>query len=142
MGTESLIARKKRLLFYAIVMHAQSVQKSSIGKDKIFQKGVILMNYRNLCVSSHRLECCCGQRVPWRPMHCNLLGSFSYSTGKRFQQKSNKNADGTHAEDEYSPCRTVLGDLDAGVQARMQVVNQVFKRRIEQFSCQHQATVE
>ena len=80
--------------------------------------------------------------VPWRPMHCNLLGSYRYSTGKRFHQKSNKNAGGTHAEYEHSPCGTILGDLDAGVQARMQVVNQVFKRRIEQFSCQHQATVE
>jgi hypothetical protein len=80
--------------------------------------------------------------APWRPTHCNLLGSYSYSTGKRFQQKSNKNAGGTDTENEHGSCGTVLGDLDAGVQARMQVINQVFKRRIEQFSCQHQATVE
>ena len=80
--------------------------------------------------------------VPWRLLHCNLLGSYGYSTEKRFQQKSNKNAGGTDTENEHGPCGTILGDLDAGVQARMQVVNQVFKCRIEQFSCQHQATVE
>ena len=80
--------------------------------------------------------------LPWRPLHCNLLGSYSYSTGKSFQQKSNKNAGGTETENEHSSSGAILGDLDAGVQARMQVINQVFKRRIEQFSCQHQATVE
>ena len=80
--------------------------------------------------------------VPRRPMHCNLLGSYGYSTEKRFQQKSNKNAGGTDTENEHGSCGAILGDLDAGVQARMQVINQMFKRRIEQFSCQHQATVE
>lgn len=82
------------------------------------------------------------REVPWRPMHCNLLGSDSYSTGKRFQQKSNKNAGGTHAEDEHSPCGTVLGDLDAGVQARMQVVNQMFESGVEELRSEDQATVE
>ena len=76
------------------------------------------------------------------PLYCNLLGSYSDSTGKHFQQKSNKNAGGTDTENEHGSCGAILGDLDARVQARMQVINLVFKRRVEQFSCQHQATVE
>ena len=80
--------------------------------------------------------------LPWRAMHCNSLGSNSYSTGKRFQQKSNKNAGGTDTENEHSPCGTVLGDLDARVQARMQVVNQMFESGVEELRSEDQATVE
>ena len=82
------------------------------------------------------------REAPWRPMHCSLLGSYRYSAEKRFHQKSNKNAGGTHAEDEHSPCGTVLGDLDAGVQARMQVVNQMFESGVEELRSEDHATVE